>query len=148
MKRKHHEILKYIYERNEVFTRAVTEKMDRAYGDHRDFYPLAGLVLEGFLGFTGAVPAPGTTGGSLGHQDAYFISRIFQCYSQGPGYQSYQDVEVFGSERDSSLFIAAKGLLYFHERYERRKEWWAVATLGLISAIVAGCVTGVLISAK
>lgn len=145
MNRLQHDVLKYIYERNEVKVRALTEAMDRKYKDHRDFYPLAGLVLEGFIGFTGGLPST-RKDETPTHQDAYFLSRVFQCYAQGPGNQKYQEVTIFAKAEDSDLFIAAKGLLYFHEYKEKRKEWWTVAALGLISAIVAGCVTGVLVA--
>jgi hypothetical protein len=145
MNRLHHDVLKYIYQRNEVAMRDLTEAMERKYNDHRDFYPLAGLVIEGFVGFTGGLPTS-KPDGALTHQDAYFLSRVFQCYAQGKGNQSYQEVTIFTSSGDSHLFIAAKGLLYFHEYKEKRREWWTVAALGLISAIIAGCVTGALVA--
>lgn len=145
MNRLQHDVLKYIYERNEVKVRTLTDAMERKYKDHRDFYPLAGLVLEGFIGFTGGLPTM-REDESPTHQDAYFLSRVFQCYAQGAGDQQYQEVTIFTKAGEADLFIAAKGLLYFHEYKEKRKEWWTVAVLGLFSAIVAGCVTGALVA--
>lgn len=145
MNRLQHDVLKYIYERNEVKVRVLTGAMERKYNDHRDFYPLAGLVLEGFIGFTGGLPTL-RQDETITHQDAYLLSRVFQCYSQGTGNQRYQEVTILTGSGESNVFIAAKGLLYFHEYREKRKEWWAVAALGLVSAIVAGCVTGALVA--
>ncbi|WP_148058599.1 hypothetical protein [Pseudomonas frederiksbergensis] len=148
MNKLQHDVLKYIYQRNEVRLYDLTEKMARPYKDHRDFYPIAGLVLEGFVGFTGSVPKPNENSNDLRHQDAYYLSRIFQCHSQGMGKQEYQEIHLINASNNSCLFIAAKGLLYFHEYYERRREWWSVAALGLASAIVAGCVAGILATNK
>ncbi|MGE8178560.1 hypothetical protein [Pseudomonas fluorescens] len=142
MKRKHHNTLKYIYDRNEVPFRSIVGHVARVNGDHRDFYPLAGLVLEGFVGFTGPVPSGSSEG--LAHQEAYNLSRVFQAYSQGVGNQSYDNVTIMGKGEDSHLFIAAKGLLYFHERSEKRRQWWTAAGLSLAGAIIAGCITGLL----
>lgn len=103
---------------------------------------LAALLVEGFIGFTGGVPKPEDSG--YPHQDAYYLSRIFHCYSMGPGSQRYDGVAISVRNKDSNFFIAGKGLLYFHERAEKRREWWAVAGLGLVSAIIAGCATGLL----
>lgn len=116
--------------------------MVRKHNDHRDFYPLAALWCEGFIGFTGGIPKSDDE--NYPHQDAFYLSRVFQCYSMGAGRQRYENVEIFGRDKDSSFFIAGKGLSYFHERLENRKEWWTVAVLGLMSAIIAGCVTGLL----
>jgi hypothetical protein len=145
--RQQHDVLKYIYERNEVKARAVLIDMDRRYNDHRDFYPLAALLIEGYIGFTGPIPKASSQDGASSHIDAYYIVRLFQCYSKGPGPQSYDGISIFIEQgKDSAFFIAAKGLIYFHERNERRKEWWTVAGLGLVSAIIAGCATGWLAS--
>ncbi|MEE1949260.1 hypothetical protein V0R48_09765 [Pseudomonas alcaligenes] len=142
-----HDVLKYIYTHTETSARSLMDAMTRKYKDHRDFYPLAGLILDGYIGFTGApFDLSFNSEGPTNHQNAYLLSRMLQCYSQGRGTQTYQGVQVFGGEEDSTFFIAAKGLIYFHELKERRREWWTVAFLGLASAIIAGCVTGLLVS--
>lgn len=144
-----HSVLKYIYEQTETSVTHMTQAMSRQYNDHRDFYPLAGLILDGYIGFTGApMDLVFDAGGPSNHQAAYVLSRMLQCYSQGVGAQRYGTVEIFRGPEDATLFIAAKGLIYFHERKERRREWLTVAILGLASAIIAGVVTGLLASSS
>ncbi|RZI31142.1 hypothetical protein [Pseudomonas orientalis] len=143
MNRQIHDVLKYIYERNKVEARVLMSSMERRDGDHRDFYPLAALINDGFIGFSGPIPKAAGNDGAPSHIDAYQMSRLLQCYSQGTGSQGYQGVSIFNEEgRDSTFFIAAKGLLYFHEYLEKRRGWWQAAFLGLGASIIAGCVTG------
>jgi len=70
-----------------------------------------------------------------------------QCYFQGSGHQNYGGVGIFTDEgHDSTFFIAAKGLLYFHEYLERRRGWWLAPGLGLAASVTAGCITGWLVT--
>lgn len=141
-----HSVLKYIYQQIEAPASDLLNAMVRKHNDHRDFYPLAALILDGYVGFTAAPSDLSFNAGKpTTHQAAYDLSRMLQCFSQGKPPQHYQNMHIISGIEGSTFFIAAKGLMYFHEYNERRREWWCVALLGLASAVIAGCVTGLLV---
>ncbi|MBK5553400.1 MULTISPECIES: hypothetical protein [unclassified Pseudomonas] len=69
-----HDVLKYIYERNEVEARVLMSLMVRKTGDHRGFYPMAALIADGFIGFSGPIPKAGEKDAPLNPIDAYQLS--------------------------------------------------------------------------
>ena len=93
MKRKYHQILEYIYKQEEAGIREISNMMVRKYNDHRDFYGLAALLKEGYIGFNGPV-----------HEETLNQVETFQCYSQGEGQQTYGNTTLF-SKNKNSLFL-------------------------------------------
>ncbi|MFC3681553.1 hypothetical protein [Bacterioplanoides pacificum] len=129
MKQNYHQILEYIYKNEEAGIREVSRMMVRKYDDHRDFYGLAALLKEGYIGFTGPI-----------HEETLNQVETFQCYSQGEGRQTYGRTTLFSKNEDSYFYIGPKGISYFHQRWELRRGWYIVAVLTLVASIVSGVI--------
>ncbi|MDP2546913.1 hypothetical protein [Oceanobacter sp. 4_MG-2023] len=135
MKRSHHEILKHIFDNDDVGIKELSSIMVRKHNDHRDFYALAALIDAGYIGFTG--PIFNKEDGAL---DTYQQVRLFQAYSQGDENQTYEEIMILGENEDSYLYVAAKAIEYFHTRDELRKGWILTAVLAFISAVISGVI--------
>lgn len=127
MNKQSHQILAHVYKNSEVGVREVISMMARKFNDHRDFYGLAALIKEGYLGFNGPI-----------YDDMWSQSKVFQCYSQGSGRQKYGGVEILGNAKSPELYIGGKGIIYFHELGDKQKAHIVVAILGLLAAIASG----------
>lgn len=136
MKKAHHEVLSYVYREEEIGIRELSTVMTRPKGDHRDFYGLVALLQAGYLGFTGPI-----------HNDAKQQAHVFQCYSQGIGCQESGNVQLFESNnKDSYLYIGAKGIEYFHQRGEVRKGWLLTAAFSLVASVLSAVIVSYLTS--
>lgn len=135
MKRSHHEILKYIYDNDDIGIRELCSLITRKHNDHRDFYALVALLECGYIGFTG--PIHTKVDGTI---NTYEQVRLFQAYSQGDGPQVYDGVSVAGLKSDSYLYVSHKTIEYFNNRSENRRSWFITAALSLICAILSGLI--------
>ena len=138
MKRTYHEILTYIHQTEESGIREISSMMVRRKNDYRDFYGIVALLQGGYVGFTGPIiPEPSSQ------------ARLFQCYSQGLGFQACGDVQLFETDnKDSYFYIGPKGIEYFHQRAEARKGWILAAIFSLIASIVSGVIVSKLTSTE
>lgn len=136
MKKQHHEILKLIYEYDDVGIRKISSILVRKYNDHRDFYGLVAMLEANYIGFTGPIHHDEKNG----KLDVYSQVRLFQAYSQGKGNQTYDGVTIFGKNSDAHLYIGPKGIEYFHNRQEIRRGWYLVATLSFVCSIISGII--------
>jgi len=134
MKRTYHEILSYIHENEEAGIREISSIMIRRKQDYRDFYGLVALLHGGYVGFTGPI-----------HPEALTQARVFQCYSQGEGFQACGHVQLLASDnKDSYFYIGPKGIEYFHQRAEARRGWILTAVFSLVAAILTGIISAYL----
>lgn len=136
MKSSYRGLLKKIYDANSVQALDIIKSIERPRGDHRDFYPLVALIKSGHIGYTGAAPDP-----SSDFADT-LLTHCFQCYSQGPGAQSYKTATVFsGAEsEDIYFFIGPKGIEYFETRRADNKKLFISAGFSLIAGITVALV--------
>jgi hypothetical protein len=130
MKRTDHDLLSYINENQEAGIREISSLMIRRKNDYRDFYGLVAFLQGGYIGFTGPiVPEPSNQ------------ARLFQCYSQGRGFQRCGDVELLPTDNEDSYFyIGPKGIDYFHQRAEVRTGWFVAAIYALCTSVISAVI--------
>ena len=121
LKESHYQILKYIYDNDDVGIKEISSMMVRTHNDHRDFYSLAALLESGYIGFTGPV---------------YF--------DDNGKLETYEQVRIF--QADSYLYIGPKSIEYFNTRSETRKGWYLVAALAFVASIISGVIVSALTS--
>lgn len=139
MKLKYHQVLKFIYEAEEVPIRNLCSWMKRKHNDHRDFYGLSALLQDGYIGFTGPI-----------EDDIYSQACIFQCYSQPKDKPKYKQVTLLGENENThaNIYISSKCIEYFYQRSEMRKGWYVAAILAVIASIISGVVVSELTTEK
>lgn len=131
MKGSYRALLKRIYKSNSVHARDAIARVERTHGDHRDFYPLVSLINSGHIGYTGATPSP----------DSQFpdtdLAYVFQCYSQGPGKQTYKTVKIMrGIEsEDVYFYVGAKSIEYFETRKSDNRKIIISAFFSLLAGL-------------
>lgn len=137
MENSYRKVLRQIYRSNALQAHELLGHIHRTHNDHRDFYPMVALLNAGYVGFTGGVPP----------EDASFrdtiIAHTLQCYSQGPGAQSYGMVSVNGSGDADGLYfyIGPKGIEYFETRRSDNKKLFISACLSLLAGITVAFVS-------
>ena len=141
LKESHYQILKYIYDNDDVGIKEISSMMVRTHNDHRDFYSLAALLESGYIGFTGPVYFDDN-----GKLETYEQVRIFQAYSQVDSQQTYDGVTITAKKNDSYLYIGPKSIEYFNTRSETRKGWYLVAALAFVASIISGVIVSALTS--
>lgn len=127
MKRVYRNILKSIYENQTLSVSEVVSSVERIHYDHRDFYPLVGLISGGYIGTT--LPLMD------GKYAESYMAQQLQAISQGPGTQRYRLVETYGDDDDSYFYIAGKGLDYFAARQSDAKKLVVATLLSFMSAL-------------
>lgn len=127
MKYKGYDILKIVAKKREVSFNELLNTIPQRYKDHRDWYELAGLCMEGYIATTLRTTM----------NDAFEYAQLFQAYYQKGAYGSIHLKQP--NLNDNHFFILAKGDLYFQSLREKRMDRW----YGVIIAIVVGIVVGV-----
>ncbi|MGC5703009.1 hypothetical protein J4P02_22640 [Pseudomonas sp. NFXW11] len=131
MKRSLKKLLKKIYASNSMTAMELVKHIEGETGDHRDFYPVVALVDAGYLGFTGPQPNP----------DEPFretiIAKTLQCYRQGPGHQSYENVTILGDgdHEGTYFYIGPKCIEFFEARWSDTKRLLTSAGLSFVAAV-------------
>ncbi|MFC1467309.1 hypothetical protein ACFLQY_01265 [Verrucomicrobiota bacterium] len=132
MKSDQYKLLKHLYDKKEVFAREYVESMGHKHSDHRDFYDLAHLICEGYIGSTGS-----------SYDDIWDMACALQCFSQGDPPQEYKNIRTSGTIKyPTRWFLKPKGFLYVSERKEKFRERTFVAIIGIICAIISGTCVG------
>ncbi|MGS0941086.1 hypothetical protein ACVA51_11000 [Pseudomonas luteola] len=130
MKLDYHQVLEHIYKEEMVEAKKLFSMMRRKKGNHSDFFPLAALLKDGYIGYTGGYDP----------ESKYcevHLAEQFQAYSQGPGTQRYGNTTVLsGSDEQLYFYLAGKGIEYFHSRKSDRTRLLTAALLSLASALL------------
>lgn len=121
-------LLSEIYKNQTLTVREVIDRVERIHGDHRDFYPLVGLLDGKYIGTT--LPL------FDGKYNESLMAQQMQAISQGPGMQSYKNVQTMSDMDGSYFYIAGKGLDYFAARQSDIKKIIIATLLSLISGLV------------
>lgn len=101
--------------------------MERVHDDHRDFYPLVGLLSGDYIGTT--LPLPD------GQYSESLMAQQLQAISQGPGAQTYKNVRTMSDMDDSYFYIGGKGLDYFASRHSDFRKLAIATMLSFMSAL-------------
>jgi hypothetical protein len=110
--------------------------------DHRDQYPLALLIEEGYLGMT-VNHSPPAGAEKMREFTLAKTLHMFSIAKNERGDVQYHGISSTGSldPKDESVFLRAKGALYLDERRQKRSDriWFFV--LGLMAGVLTGIVS-------
>lgn len=129
-------LLNRLYEENTLPSSEVVALIQNRAGDHRDFYSLAALVEENYLGFTGGQP----------DKDDEFrrtlLAQTFQCYRQGRGPQTCGMVTLFdrGDSPEVYFYLGPKTIELFETRRSDLQKLLASAALSFFAAVVVAII--------
>lgn len=130
-------LLRTIHKRNAISVYDFVEIIERSSGDHRDFYPVIGLIKAGYLGIT--IPQTEKDNKFWDTITAYTL----QCYSQGRGPQEYMGTHLLGEhEEDFNYFyIGPKTIEYFEGRRSDRIKLLISTLLSFVAAVTVALIS-------
>ena len=148
------QLLKAIVERREVTMRQLREMVPRRFGDHRDYYEIAGLFTGGYLECSshreGDRKQIEGRPSMFDHEEIWFsrlkeVEVALQIYSMtlGPGDHEYQEVKYINppSILDEIVFPTSKAFLYFNSERQTRNDRIAALAIGILVGIVTAAAT-------
>lgn len=134
MNRSLKKLLKRLYAENSMTCSEALKLLDRRFGDHRDFYPLAALVEADYLGWTGGMQ----------NADEPFrrtmLAHALQCHSQGRGTQTYKQTIVKEGREEEYFYIGPKTIELFETRRSDSKKLLASAGLSFFAAVIVAVI--------
>lgn len=130
-------LLKAVYKKNSISVYDFVQMVERNSGDHRDFYPVIGLIKAGYLGIT--IPQTEKDNKFWDTITAYTL----QCYSQGRGPQAYMGTHLMGEhEEDSNYFyIGPRTIEYFEARDSDKVKLFISTFLSFIAAVTVALIS-------
>ena len=146
-------LLKEIVKRREVTMKQLREMVPRKFGDHRDYYEIAGLLTGGYLECTmhkqgDPKQFPGAT--AFDHEELWFsglkeveVARQIYSMTLGPGDHEYLGVKYLNPSPilDELIFPTGKAFLHFNSERQTRNDRIAALAIGLIVGIVTAAAT-------
>lgn len=129
-------ILKKVAKSGEVSLADAIRLARHHHKDHRDQYPLALLLEEGYLGMT-VNHGPPTGTEKMREFTLANTLHIFSIPKNERGEVQYHGISSTGAldPKDESVFLRAKGALYLDERRQKRSDRIWFFLLGLMAGV-------------
>ncbi len=146
-------LLKEIVKRREVTMRQLREMVPRKFGDHRDYYEIAGLITGGYLECTmhrEGDPKQFTGATAFDREEIWFsrlkefeVAREIYSMTLGPGEHKHLGVTYMNPPPilDELVFPTGKAFLHFNTERQTRNDRIAALAIGIIVGIVTAAAT-------
>ena len=135
-------LLKQLAKHREMSVRDCAALLPKRTNDHLDFYPLASLIKQGHADIYDV-----TTDGSPFHEgnemDMAIDLYVWALGNEGE-FQYRGEQFRCADFRDEKIFATAKGYFALDEMHSKREERLWAFSVGIVSAIVAASLTGLL----
>lgn len=131
------QLLKEFVRRRELRLSEVAQMLEKHFGDHRDWYPVAGLIRQGYL----ANPFRGESGDRMPEKE---IASALFALSLGEGRHRVNNVVMFGSDdpsEEETLNALSKADLYFAELRQRRVDRLISAAVAVVIGVSSALLT-------
>jgi hypothetical protein len=137
------DIMKRFMDVRELNLGDVKKLLPKKFGDHRDWYPIASLISEGYVG-SGLTQTKSWEDKPTAAKDivAQELAIMLHTMTLGPGKVRYQGREIHNGKdfNDETLFATAKADLHFAERSARRFDRIVTTVTGIAVGIITGVV--------
>ena len=146
-------LLKEIIKKREVTIKQLREMAPNKFGDHRDYYEIAGLITGGYLECTmhkqgDRKQIEGAT--AFDYEEIWFsqmkefeVAREIYSMTFGPGEHEYLGTKYLNPPPilDERIFPTGKAFLHFNSERQTRNDRIAALAIGIIVGIVTAAAT-------
>ncbi|ASG09130.1 hypothetical protein CEQ50_16460 [Vibrio anguillarum] len=135
MKLSSHQLLRIVFNQREVSLKDLSFAIEKKYGDYRDYFPLASLVVSGY------VACDMRSGSGKPYDERLLASILYAKASGQKQVNNYHNLSGNEGYTVKLFTMTAKTQLYFDELRAKRNERVFTALVSIIVGVSSALIT-------